>query len=106
MQDWYKRNQWTITVVFFSIEHVVAIVISLVFLCRYRRYDPSDAHQGLEVRKWGQRSESELRFAKYSALLLTTLYLPVCSAALLRLLEQQFAVCRWRAMRSKCSAAT
>jgi hypothetical protein len=46
-------------------------------LYRYRKYDASDNRQGLETKKWGQRSALDFKFNKYGALVLTTLYLPV-----------------------------
>ncbi len=75
--DWYNDNIITIAIAIYVVESIIALIVSGIFLYRYRVYDPSDQQQGLEVKKLSMQGSWAMGFSRYGALALTTLYLPV-----------------------------
>eukprot|EP01006_Ploeotia_vitrea_P040253 TRINITY_DN66415_c3_g3_i1.p1 TRINITY_DN66415_c3_g3~~TRINITY_DN66415_c3_g3_i1.p1 ORF type:complete len:1005 (+),score=605.70 TRINITY_DN66415_c3_g3_i1:224-3238(+) len=66
-----------VTIGFFVVKWLLAVVLSSRFIHNYRVNEGEDVRQGLEVSKWGSKSARDFKIAKFSALVLTTLYLPV-----------------------------
>jgi hypothetical protein len=53
------------------------MVTSISFFVMWFRFRPNELEQGLDVKKLEMRSSKQRDFAKYSMLVMTTLFLPV-----------------------------
>jgi len=73
----------TFTQVMFFVKVIPTLIFAIIFIYRYRKHEPDDDVQGLDVKKWGSRSKNAYRFAMFLSLWLTTLYLPVARDCLM-----------------------
>lgn len=74
---WLNDNAVALTHALFVIKFWITMTTSFYFLNKFRTYAPNAVASGLEMKTWAQRTTTDKMVAKYSALILTSMYLPV-----------------------------